>query len=127
MSRREQARHPALELAIGGRIRARRRELGLTQAQLAERLGVSFQQVQKYERGDNRVAASTLAAAAAALGVTVAWLVGEDAAAAHDSEVFKVLAAPGAMDLLEAYRDIHDPRLRQALLALAREMAETVA
>ena len=126
MSRREQARHPALELAIGARIRARRRELGLTQAQLAERLGVSFQQVQKYERGDNRVAASTLVGAAAALGATVAWLVGEDGASNHDSEVFRALATPGAMDLLDAYRAIHDPRLRSALLALAREMAEAV-
>ena len=124
MARKEQARHPALELAIGARIRARRRELGLTQAQLAERLGVSFQQVQKYERGDNRVAASTLAGAAAALGASVAWLIGEEGGQTHDGEAFRALGTPGAMDLLEAYRGIGDPRLRQALLALAREMAE---
>jgi transcriptional regulator with XRE-family HTH domain len=115
------------DLAIGARMRARRRQLGLSQSDLAERLGVSFQQVQKYERGANRLAASTLPAAAQALGVTAGWLVGEDASEAEDHEdLFRALARPGAVELLEAFNRIHDPRARQALVSLAREMAQEV-
>jgi len=68
MEGRDLTRVTALELAIGARMRTRRRQLGLSQSDLADKLGVSFQQVQKYERGANRVAASTLVAAAVALG-----------------------------------------------------------
>ena len=115
----------SLDLAIGTRIRARRRQLGMNQSDLAERLGVSFQQVQKYERGANRVAASTLVAAAAALGTSVSWLVGEEGtgAVADEEEVFRALSRPGALELLRAFNDISDPRARAALLALTQEMA----
>ena len=124
MESRELSRTVALELAIGARIRTRRRQLGLSQSDLADKLGVSFQQVQKYERGSNRVAASTLLAAAGALSTTVAWLVGEEASGRDDDEdVFRALARPGALEILEAFNAIPDPRLRAALLALAREMA----
>src|SRR6201996_8096529 len=112
------------ELCIGSRLRARRRRLGLSQSDLAERLGVSFQQVQKYERGANRVAASTLLAAAQVLGTSIAWLVGEEASGREDDEdVFRALARPGALEILQAFNAIPDPRARVALLALAREMA----
>jgi transcriptional regulator with XRE-family HTH domain len=111
-------------MAIGARLRTRRRQLGLSQSDLAERLGVSFQQVQKYERGANRVAASTLLAAAEALGVTVGWLVGEDPSQdGGEEEIFRALARPGALELLEAFNHIADPRAREALVMLAREMA----
>jgi transcriptional regulator with XRE-family HTH domain len=122
----EPGRHAHLELAIGARIRTRRRQLGLSQGALAERLGVSFQQVQKYERGANRVAASTLLAAAETLGVTVGWLVGEDVAAeAGEEDIFRSLSQPGAIELLAAFNRIPDDRTREALVSLAREMAET--
>ena len=113
-----------LELMIGARLRARRRQLGLSQSDLAQRLGVSFQQVQKYERGANRVAASTLLVAAQALSVYISWLVGEDASGRDDDEdVFRALSRPGALEILQAFNAIADPRTRIALLALAREMA----
>jgi transcriptional regulator with XRE-family HTH domain len=124
MQAREVGRAAGVELAIGARLRARRRQLGLSQSDLAMRLGVSFQQVQKYERGSNRVAASTLVAAASALDVTVSWLVGEDSAPREDDEdVFRALARPGALEILQAFSAIPDPRGRAALLALAKEMA----
>src|SRR5881409_1651036 len=98
-------------------MRTRRRQLGLSQTDLAEKLGVSFQQVQKYERGANRVAASTLVAASQALGVTMGWLVGEDAADREDDdEVFRALARPGALEILQAFNAISDTRARAALL-----------
>lgn len=115
---------PDPEVAIGARMRTRRRQLGLTQSQLAESLGVSFQQVQKYERGANRAAASTLLAAARALDVSMAWLVGEDSSGREDDDdVFRALARPGALELLQAFNAIGEARARAALLALAREMA----
>jgi transcriptional regulator with XRE-family HTH domain len=113
-----------VDFAIGARLRARRRQLNLSQTDLAVKLGVSFQQVQKYERGVNRVSGSTLVAAAAALETTVGWLVGEEGAAAQSDDVFKALATPGALEMLQAYSRIPDARARSALLALAQQMAE---
>jgi transcriptional regulator with XRE-family HTH domain len=113
-----------LELIIGARMRTRRRQLGLSQSDLAARLGVSFQQVQKYERGANRVAASTLLTAARALNTSIAWLVGEEASGRDDDDdVFRALARPGALEMLQAFNAIAEPRVRMALLSLAREMA----
>jgi transcriptional regulator with XRE-family HTH domain len=124
MERNEQGRYAALELSIGARLRARRRQLGLSQSDLAEKLGVSFQQVQKYERGANRIAASTLAVAADALSTTVAWLVCEDGAGRdEDDELFRALARPGAIEMLRAFNAVDDARARHALLTLAKEMA----
>jgi len=124
MDIKDHGRTAQLELAIGARMRTRRRQLGLSQSDLAERLGVSFQQVQKYERGANRVAASTLLTAAQALGTSVSWLVGEEASGRDDDDdVFRALSRPGALEILQAFNAIADPRTRQALLALAREMA----
>jgi transcriptional regulator with XRE-family HTH domain len=124
MEGRDLTRVTALELAIGARMRTRRRQLGLSQSDLADKLGVSFQQVQKYERGANRVAASTLVAAAVALGTTVAWLVGEESSGRDDDEdVFRALARPGALEILQAFNAINDAPARMALLALVREMA----
>ena len=125
MQAADQTRNTTLDLAIGARIRARRRQLGLSQSGLAEQLGVSFQQVQKYERGSNRIAASTLMGAAAALSTTVAWLVGEDSPGGRtDDELFRALAEPGAIEMLRAFNAIRDSRARSALLTLAGELAQ---
>jgi transcriptional regulator with XRE-family HTH domain len=112
-----------IDVDVGARIRARRVFLGLSQTKLADALGLTFQQVQKYERGDNRVAASTLVRVAAALGVSVAALVGEDGART-ETPVFRHLAMPGAFDLLDAYARISDPDVRRALLRLSKSLAK---
>ena len=62
-----------VDVAIGARMRLRRKSLGISQGVLSERVGVSFQQIQKYERGANRVSGSMLVAIAAALDTTVGW------------------------------------------------------
>ena len=124
METTDHGRAAQLELIIGARMRTRRRQMGLSQSDLAERLGVSFQQVQKYERGANRVAASTLLTAAQALRTSIGWLVGEDTSGREDDdEVFRALARPDALEILQAFNAIPDARTRSALLALAREMA----
>lgn len=124
MEPKDGGRAAQLELAIGARMRTRRRQLGLSQTELAEVLGVSFQQVQKYERGANRVAASTLLAAAQALSTSVGWLLGEESSGREDDDdVFRALARPGALEILQAFNAIPDAHARAALLALTREMA----
>jgi DNA-binding XRE family transcriptional regulator len=67
-----------IDVEVGRRIRARRTAVGISQTALAKALGLTFQQVQKYEKGTNRVSASTLVRVARELGVTVAFLVGEE-------------------------------------------------
>jgi transcriptional regulator with XRE-family HTH domain len=108
-----------IDVAVGGRIRVRRTMLGMSQSTLAEGLGLSFQQVQKYERGSNRVSASMLVHIAQILDISVAALVGEDAGQA-DPTFYEKLVTPGAVELLEAYSRIDEPRLRAAVLELAR-------
>jgi transcriptional regulator with XRE-family HTH domain len=113
-----------VDIAIGARMRLRRKTLGMSQGALADRIGVSFQQVQKYERGANRVSGSTLVAVAAALDISVGWLVGEDGAIADVADdLVQALAITGAVELLEAYAAIPKASARAALTALAQEMA----
>ena len=113
-----------VDLAIGARMRLRRKSLGISQGVLSERVGVSFQQIQKYERGANRVSGSMLVAIAAALDTSVGWLVGEEGGLAEAAdEVISALALTGGVDLLEAFAAIPQASARAALVTLAQEMA----
>lgn len=102
----------------------RRKWLRISQSELAEALGVSFQQVQKYERGANRVSASMLVRIASKLDTSVAELVGETATARPDNDMFSKLAIPGATALLAAYAEVQSPDLRNAVLNLVRQLAD---
>ena len=108
-----------IDVAVGARIRIRRRWLGFSQTQLANALGITFQQVQKYERGANRVSASMLVKIAAKLETTVAALVGEDGQAPVEAIIYAQLATPGAAELLAAFAQIGDGETRRALLTVA--------
>ena len=76
-----------VDVAVGARIRIRRRMLGMSQTELANGLGITFQQVQKYEHGSNRLSASMLVRTAATLKTSVAALIGEDGAEPADPAV----------------------------------------
>jgi transcriptional regulator with XRE-family HTH domain len=76
MGARIQIAHP-LDVALGERIRRRRREVGISQSELARRLGITFQQVQKYEHATNRVSFSRLVDIVQALNCSVADIVGD--------------------------------------------------
>ena len=119
--------HP-LDIALGQTVRLRRRALRLSQQGLAGALGVSFQQVQKYERGTNRISFSRLVEICHALNCRVADLVDEldgNAPVARAVDLSK-LAEPGADKLLCAYSNI-PANQRRAVLELARSLAEEVA
>jgi transcriptional regulator with XRE-family HTH domain len=62
-----------VDIHVGARIRMRRKSMGLSQTQLADSVGITFQQLQKYERGSNRVSASKLYGMAVTLQTSVAW------------------------------------------------------
>jgi transcriptional regulator with XRE-family HTH domain len=105
-----------IDIHVGTRIRELRAEQRVTQAQLATALGVSFQQVQKYERGVNRMAASTLAKAAGALGCQI----GDFFPSASSASDMSPAEAAGEIESLYSRMG---PRQREALLMTARAMA----
>jgi transcriptional regulator with XRE-family HTH domain len=118
--------HP-LDIALGSRIRLRRRELGFSQEQLAREVGITFQQVQKYEHGTNRVSFSRLVEIAQALNCGVVDIVGDLDKPGETSAFSRHLASlnePGATDLLDAYASITQPKHRRAILNLAKQLAE---
>ena len=98
-----------LDLEIARRLKATRISQGMTQAELGRLIGVTFQQVQKYERGLNRVSASTLIKCAVALDTSVAALCGEE-------EI-----APESKPLIMAYSLLREDQ-RRAILAVVRAM-----
>ena len=115
-----------LDVALGAAVRLRRRTLAMSQEMLADKCGVSFQQIQKYENGSNRISFSRLVQIAAALNCRVNDLVGVldglGGDAPRDLGVHARLALPGALELLEAYEAMA-PQARSHLLALLRAFA----
>lgn len=124
--------HPVDEL-VGRRLRLCRKERGFSQAYLGERLGLTFQQIQKYERGSNRISASKLWEAASVLEVPVSSLFhGLEARAMTrqggriaraDSVIADLMADRNGLVLAEAFLAIRHPGIRQRLVNLVREIA----
>jgi len=114
-----------LDQALGLAIRLRRHARGLSQSSLGEAIGVSFQQIQKYERGANRVSFSTMVRICEALGCQVSDLVAEveqlGASATRGPD--DLLTQPEAAPMLEALSQIRSQGVRRAVLDLARSLA----
>ncbi len=107
---------------VGRRMRERRQLVGVTQESLADRLGITFQQVQKYEKGGNRVSASRLLGVAEVLEVPVAYFfTGLDGASAGEkaSQPDLLIDKEGA-ELLRAFNSIEDQQVRRALINVAK-------
>jgi transcriptional regulator with XRE-family HTH domain len=113
------------DVILGLRIQTLRKSRGISQTALGIAIGVSFQQIQKYEIGANRVGAGRLSDIARVLGapVSVFFEEGDAAAAQEKTEVFDLLRAPGAVDLLNAFITIEDARLRREVLAIVQSAA----
>jgi transcriptional regulator with XRE-family HTH domain len=113
-----------IDAHVGRRLRVRREALGISQGKLGRLLGVTFSQVQKYEKGSNRIGAGRLYHASALLGVPVQYFF-EDLGEARPAPASKLdaSAAAEAARLQEAFARISDPGARQALLSLASSMA----
>jgi transcriptional regulator with XRE-family HTH domain len=112
------------DVHVGHRMRALRIARGLSQAELGESLGVSFQQVQKYEKGLNRVSAGRLQRVAELFDVPVASLLGgQQKKTSEPDRTFEFLGESGAIKLLQAYARIRDAGVRQGLVQLVRRIA----
>jgi transcriptional regulator with XRE-family HTH domain len=113
-----------LDAMVGAKIRMFRINRGMSQTALAERVGVSFQQVQKYEKGANRVGASRLSQIASVLGITVGELFesSQQKIATANSPVH-LLAEPGALRVLKAYLRTNS-RVRLAIAKLVESIAD---
>jgi transcriptional regulator with XRE-family HTH domain len=116
-----------IDAEIAKRVRALRLQRGLSQTELSDALGVTFQQVQKYERGMNRISAGRLLRIADVLEVPVAFFfadfkqrVSEPHSVAID---FDFLQTGGAMRLIRAYAGIPSAAIRLSLLRLAETLA----
>lgn len=115
-----------VEVQIGRRIRALRKGAGLTQRELGERLGVSFQQVQRYERGQNRIHGSAILGVCATFRITPNELLSapiedlarfDPAQGRHD---------PAAFEMMRAFSRISSPELRRSLVRVVTAAASAV-
>lgn len=122
-----------IDVHVGGRIRLRRNMLGLSQEKLGEQLGITFQQVQKYEKGTNRVGASRLQAIASILEVPPSFFFEnapgapgagmEEAADSQTSYVVDFMSSTEGVQLNRAFVRISDPKIRRRIIDLVRTLA----
>lgn len=112
-----------LDREIGARLRFARRVRGLNQAELGRAINVSFQQVQKYELGSNRISASALILLARALEVSPLELLGVASRRGALGD-WPLLTHDGVETLLRAYKDMACPVRRRILRELARSLAQ---
>lgn len=114
-----------IDRIVGQRIRWRRRELKLTQEKLGDLLNLTFQQVQKYEKGINRVSAGRLYEIASMLEVPINYFFegaesflkqNRVALAEDDNAAHAPVLTPEMLDLIDAFSKINDPSLRKSLL-----------
>jgi len=117
-----------IDVHVGKRVKIRRKSRGLSQASLAGSLGISFQQVQKYEAGANRIGASRLFQLSNLLDVPVSFFFDDMPRdiAGHRQAGTRAddnLGSPDATDLIRSYSRIASPDLRQSFRNLAKEIA----
>ena len=128
----KQARNNAnpVDIVVGSRVRLQRLVLGMSQSDLAKELGVTFQQVQKYEKGTNRIGASRLQRISEALRIPVGFFFDESAPMDTGDEVADVsrqAASNQGIQLNRAFLKIEDPRLRGRIVGLVRAIADSEA
>lgn len=111
-----------VDLFVGERLRAARLTSGLSQTELGKAMNLSFQQVQKYERGTNRISASMLVRAGKALGVRVADFFPDDDIELKADQSIDIRAVRGGAVLAEYFVTM-DPSQRLVLLQVAQEFA----
>lgn len=122
-----------IDIHVGGRIRLRRNMLGMSQEKLGEHLGITFQQIQKYEKGTNRVGASRLQAISSILEAPVAYFFEgapggrpEDGFAEDNQTDYVVdfLSSSEGLVLNRAFARITDPKVRRKIIDLVRTLAD---
>ena len=119
--------HP-VDIGVGTRVRSRRILMGMSQERLADQLGVTFQQVQKYEKGSNRISASRLADISEILDVSPGYFFEEVTGAKPSSRSRPASADPlnkrETLELVRAYYRIANPNLRREITSLIRSLGK---
>lgn len=117
-----------MDVALGAAVRIRRRTIGMSQEALAEQCNVSFQQIQKYENGANRISFSRLVQIARALRCRVVDLLDvldtPDHEGGADIDLLSRMRTPGALELLSAYERL-SPESRTTLVTFLRALTNT--
>ncbi len=115
---------------VGRRVRSRRLECRLSQTELADRIGVTFQQVQKYEKGVNRIGAGRLQRISEALEVPISFFFSGSAAGGSSRDqgasesVFGFMQTSGSVRIVKAFHKIKSRKARQLLVEMAEELAD---
>lgn len=125
--------HPVDEF-VGRKLRERRTLMGMSQENLASRVGITFQQVQKYERGANRMSASRLFEFAQILGVPVGHFfegygqgsTGDGFAEPPAAFEYEDVSGREALELMKAYHRITEPKAKKAINDLIRAIADDI-
>ena len=120
-----------VDVYVGGRVRLRRTLLGMSQEKLADQLGITFQQVQKYENGTNRVGASRLYDISSALNVAVDFFfegvtgkVKASKVAESGPSMDTLLKSKETVELVKAFHTIKDPAIRKKMLEMIKAVAK---
>jgi transcriptional regulator with XRE-family HTH domain len=124
--RRPAKRPSSIDIAVGRNVRIWRMAKGLSQAQLATRLGVTFQQVQKYEVGANRIGTGRLVKLAAILGVPIAALFDGADGVDPSRSLLALIADKRAFRLAHAFAAIDDSTVRVTLVNMVEKIATFV-
>ena len=112
------------DIEVGRRVRALRLERNMSQTALADRLGLTFQQVQKYEKGVNRIGAGRLQTIAEIFKVSITDLFADAQPSAHGQQsVYELVDSAAALRLLRAYTRLPNSKMKQALVQMAVAMA----
>ena len=115
---------------VGRRVRSRRLECRLSQTELADRIGVTFQQVQKYEKGVNRIGAGRLQRISEALEVPISFFFGAQGGAqtretgSGSESIFGFMQTSGSVRIVKAFHKIKSRKARQLLVEMAEELAD---
>jgi transcriptional regulator with XRE-family HTH domain len=124
-----------IDIHVGSRVRLRRMMLGMSQEKLGESLGITFQQIQKYEKGTNRIGASRLQHIARVLNVPVSFFFEDAPATPNEAKrngvaepeqttyVVDFLSSAEGIQLNKAFVRIKDAKLRRRVIELVRGMA----
>jgi transcriptional regulator with XRE-family HTH domain len=131
---RSSRRANPVDVHVGGRVRLRRMLLGMSQEKLGEHLGLTFQQIQKYEKGINRIGASRLFDLSQVLAVPVQFFYEELATSGGNSAAgfaerpaesyaAEFLGSREGLELNKAFARISDPRVRRSIVDLVRAFA----
>jgi transcriptional regulator with XRE-family HTH domain len=129
---RSSRRANPVDVHVGSRVRLRRMLLGMSQEKLGEHLGLTFQQIQKYEKGINRIGASRLFELSKVLAVPVQFFYEElpvsggrarGFAEQPESYAVEFLASREGLELNKAFARITDPRVRRSIVELVRSFA----